>query len=282
MMNFYKITLALLLCCIVGQHAHAQGIKFETETYEKTRIAARENKKIIFIDCYTQWCGPCKKLAKTVFTDPQIGDYFNQNFLNLKIDMESNEGETLKKKFKVFAYPTLLWVNHKGEVLHRYTGYCDRDKLLKLANKSANNKENLAALETEFKNGNRDYNFLCKYIYTASEARINTSKIFEALFSLENGDEIITSDDFNLISRGVESSEHPLFKNLIQNKSVYNQKLGKEVVDKFFKQTFVHELMKVFGTPTFEKKMKEMKQKYPGESKSAILFWENKGYGNKN
>ncbi|MCK0131691.1 thioredoxin domain-containing protein [Flavobacteriaceae bacterium F08102] len=109
----------------------AQGITFTNSSLEATLTKASEDNKLIFIDCYTVWCSPCKKLAAEVFTQKNVGDFYNKNFINLKIDMEKGEGLEIAQYYKVNSYPTLLILNSEGEVLERFGGGTDADKMLK-------------------------------------------------------------------------------------------------------------------------------------------------------
>lgn len=112
----------------------AAGIKFSSLTYAEALKLSENTGKPIFIDCYTVWCGPCKYLAKTTFTDKAVGDFFNENFINLKIEMEKDaEGPELARLFKVRAYPTLLFVDGKGGLIKQSLGYVTPDQLLAAA-----------------------------------------------------------------------------------------------------------------------------------------------------
>ena len=77
------------------------------------------------MDAYTTWCGPCKRMAAEVFTEPEVGRFYNENFINVKIDMEKGEGIELARQYDVYAYPTLLFINGEGELVHRGLGYQD-------------------------------------------------------------------------------------------------------------------------------------------------------------
>src|SRR5690606_13989780 len=102
----------------------ASGIKFSSLTYSEALKLSEKTGKPIFIDCYTVWCGPCKLLAKNTFTDAAVGSFFNETFINLKIEMEKDaDGPELSRLFKVRAYPTLLFVDGKGELVKQSLGY---------------------------------------------------------------------------------------------------------------------------------------------------------------
>lgn len=109
-----------------------EGIKFENGTFDQALTKAKQEKKMLFIDCYTSWCGPCKMLSSKVFPQKKVGDYFNKEFVSLKVDMEKGEGIDLKKRFGVKAFPTLLFIDSNGKEINRIVGAeSDVDKFLK-------------------------------------------------------------------------------------------------------------------------------------------------------
>jgi len=116
------------------------GIRFDQITYKEALVKAKETGKYIFIDCYTSWCGPCKKMAATSFKDANVGELFNTQFINLKMEMEKDaEGPELARLFKVKAYPTLLIVNGEGQVVKEILGMQSAEGLISFA-QSANVK----------------------------------------------------------------------------------------------------------------------------------------------
>ena len=111
----------------------SQGIDFQHAPFASLLTKAKEEKKLVFVDCYTSWCGPCRMMANNVFTRPEIGDYFNAHFINVKIDMEKGEGRDLAKKYEVRAFPTLLMIDHEGNIVERMVGAQSTEKLLEWA-----------------------------------------------------------------------------------------------------------------------------------------------------
>lgn len=111
------------------------GIAFKSITLEKAKKEAMQTGKLIFIDAYTDWCGPCKRMAATSFKNPAVGELFNANFINLKIEMEKNpEGPGIARKYGVKAYPTLIIIDGTGKVVKQTIGMKSKDQLLALAN----------------------------------------------------------------------------------------------------------------------------------------------------
>lgn len=108
----------------------SEGIQFTDATWNSILKKAKTEKKIIFLDAYASWCGPCKMLQKNVFTRREVGDYFNKRFINVKMDMEKGEGPLLSQRYPLEAYPTLLFIDGNGRVVKKVIGYQDPEKLL--------------------------------------------------------------------------------------------------------------------------------------------------------
>ncbi|MEY8685997.1 DUF255 domain-containing protein [Bacteroides sp. AN502(2024)] len=109
------------------------GIKFDMLEYQALLDKARKEKKLVFIDCYTVWCGPCRMMSVNVFSRQDVGDYFNDHYVCAKFDMEKGEGPTLAKKYEVSAYPTLLFLDADGNVLKKVVGGLSPWDFLKVA-----------------------------------------------------------------------------------------------------------------------------------------------------
>lgn len=110
-----------------------KGIQFTEGKWADLLKQAKKENKLIFLDAYTTWCGPCKLLQKNVFTREDVATTFNGNFINVKIDMESGEGPALTKKYPIEGYPTLFFINSKGKVVKQLLGYQQPQDLIKAA-----------------------------------------------------------------------------------------------------------------------------------------------------
>lgn len=115
------------------------GISFlQDKTFDEVLSIARMQNKLVFMDCYTSWCGPCKAMASRVFTQEKVGEYFNANFVSVKMNMETEEGRPLAKKYKIEAYPTMLILDADGKELKRIVGYQESDELINKASLTSN------------------------------------------------------------------------------------------------------------------------------------------------
>ena len=118
----------------------ASGIQFVELPWAKALEEAKKEKKLIFFDAYTSWCGPCKMLQKNVFTRSDVGEYFNANFINIKKDMEVGEGPQLATMYPIEGYPSLFFINGNGKVVTMHLGAMDGPELIKFAKMVASKK----------------------------------------------------------------------------------------------------------------------------------------------
>ena len=108
-----------------------QGIKFEKGTFSEILAKAKAQKKLVFMDVYASWCGPCKRMAAEVFTQKKVGDYFNATFVNAKFDAEVGEGRSIAARYGVNAYPTFLLLDSNGKLVGKMVGGSPADEFIR-------------------------------------------------------------------------------------------------------------------------------------------------------
>lgn len=136
-----KKIVGLVLVAIIGityaftpATSEETGIEFQSITVKEAMTKAKKTGKLIFIDCYTNWCGPCKRMAATSFKDAEVAKVYNDQFINVKVEMEKDaEGPDLARKYSVRAYPTLLVIDGNGKIVKQVIGGQDVAGLLMLA-----------------------------------------------------------------------------------------------------------------------------------------------------
>lgn len=150
--------------------AFAAGIQFEHGSWSEVLKKAKTENKLIFVDAYATWCGPCKTMSREVFTDDEVGAYFSENFVNYKYDMEKGEGIAFSEKYEVTAYPTLLLIDGDGEVVSRKVGAMEASTFLIWGKETLHPELSpINAYKRDFKKGDRDTTFLFSYLEALSE-----------------------------------------------------------------------------------------------------------------
>ena len=73
-------------------------------------------------------------MAATAFKDERVGDLYNASFINIKVEMEKDvDGPEIARMYKVKAYPTLLMIDGKGNLVKQAIGMQSADQLIALA-----------------------------------------------------------------------------------------------------------------------------------------------------
>ncbi len=115
---------------------HGQSVRFLNNNLQSAITMAQSSNKLIFVDTYAPWCIPCKKMEK-VFRDPQLSSYFNATFINIRIDMDSEYGKEVHRKYDVIFLPTLMILDQDGRVKYKVDRVISAKDLLDIAQKIA-------------------------------------------------------------------------------------------------------------------------------------------------
>ncbi|PIF46719.1 thioredoxin [Chryseobacterium sp. 52] len=225
--------LAIFSSLFIGVLAFAQGIKFEDSNFAAILAKAKKENKLVFVDAYASWCGPCKLMVKNIFPLQTVGDFYNSHFVNAKIDMEKGEGIGLAKKYNVKAFPTYLFINGDGEEVHRTLGYVEEKDFIQFAKDAEDPNKRLTALKQKFEKGEKDPEFLKNLagltIYNDAEF---SGKVLDRYFQQKTN---FDQEDLQLLLSGMQSTESPLYKIFQTKKADIIKILPEEQFNKFDK-----------------------------------------------
>lgn len=204
----------------------AAGIQFETGTWAEILAKAKQQNKYVFLDAYTTWCGPCKWMDKNVFPTAEAGEYFNKNFVNAKIDMEKGEGLDIAKKYNVQAYPTYLYVDGNGDLVHRVVGSMETPKFIEASANALDPTKQYGTLLRKFDAGDRNPDFLYNAAFAAQSA-YDTKKAQEiGAAYLKTQTNLLEEKNVKFISQFTSSATDPNFEFMRKNASVFEASLG--------------------------------------------------------
>ena len=228
-----KIIFAVIsVCTCLGfstLNAQDIAINFIKEDYEKALKVAAIEGKIVFVDAYTTWCGPCKMMDAQVFTDTIIGAFFNEHFVNLKLDMESGDGIALAKKHKVDAYPSFLFLDKDGNLLHRGLGFQPVDKFLELGKKAIDPDFQLHRLKKIYESGDRSSNLLKRYALALLRAGEKEGKEIGAEY-LKTKESWTEREDLEIVLSIAEEYQDPYYQDVVDRKHLYIREFGQSAV----------------------------------------------------
>jgi thiol-disulfide isomerase/thioredoxin len=221
------VTLSMLLLC--GALMAQGGIKFNEGQWNDLLAKAKAQNAIIFVDAYTTWCGPCKMMASQVFTQKEVGDFYNSKFINAKIDMEKGEGIELAQRYSVQAYPTFLFVDGDGNIAHRAVGYKLADEFIELGKVALDSEKRLGGLVARYDGGNRDPQFLYDLAMARYEA-MDGGHMPVAEEYLATQSDWNTPQNMELIYYIVDNPDSKLFDYMVKNRAAFEEQFGEDAI----------------------------------------------------
>ncbi|MBK8192716.1 MAG: thioredoxin family protein [Lewinellaceae bacterium] len=207
----------------------AQGIEFFHGTWAEAQEKARVEEKLIFVDAFASWCGPCKRMAASVFPQEKVGAYFNVNFINLKIDMEKPENAEFAGKFPVSAYPTLMFIDATGKLVQKAVGAKDADQLLDFAQKVIGRNDKSGDYEVAYNEGKRDPEFLLDYVRALNAAGKPSLRITNEYLGAQS--DLTTDINLRFLHEGAVEADSRVFDLLLKHQSKVAALVGTEKVN---------------------------------------------------
>ena len=270
--------LVLTLLSLIIFSAQAQGIDFFHGTFAEAQEKAQKENKLIFMDAYAEWCGPCKKMAATVFKDEKVGKFFNDNFVNVKMDMEKGEGPNLSRKFDVSAYPTLLFINGKGDLVHKGVGGLPVEQFMNLARTASGKVDNSKEFEKSYAAGKREPELILNYVRALNRAGKPSLKIVNDYLQKADMSNPMT---LKVIYEGTTQADSKIFDLLIKNKTqivgLYTEQQVKDKIEEACEKTLENALL--FKSVELHKEAKDkMKTNVPEKAEEFAVIADLKFY----
>lgn len=226
-----KLTLILALLSVMVLGAQTKGIVFETGNLASVLEKAKKENKLIFIDAYTTWCGPCKFMAKYIFTNDTVAQFFNSKFVNYKMDMEKGEGLDFAKKYQVNCYPNLIFIDGSGKLVHRGAGSSTARAFLTFAENALSPDKNFVAMKDGYEKNGINVGNVLDYITLMNNSCMDPSEHVAQYIKTLKEDALTEKTNWELIreySNNYAASENVYF---LKNIKMFEDKFGKGGVE---------------------------------------------------
>ena len=220
--------------------ASSQGISFFKGTFDEALAKAKQENKLVFVDFYATWCGPCKQMAEKVFTDEEVGKYMNDKFVCMQIDVEKEgwQKETARN-FNVTVLPTLIFFKADASVASRLAGAREKADLLNAAKvvcgeqlsfeklyDRAKSKKDLADMQLVLKQA-PDYVGGLEGM-EAQKWIVRIDKLYAEYAKMKMGPDFINKEDFQIVSKFNKKNvkDDAVMNFMAKNLEAYMNKLG--------------------------------------------------------
>jgi thioredoxin-related protein len=302
--NMKKITFGLILTAFAAiAVAQDKGMKFEHNTsWEQVLAKAKAENKFIFLDAFTTWCGPCKMMSKNIFPLEEVGNFYNANFINLKIQLDTTKddndevkswfaaGKEIATKYNVKAFPTYLMFSPNGEIVHRAVGSSDAAKFIAKGQDAINPDKQYYTQKRQYEAGKKDE----KFLYTLAKA---ANDGYDQPFSKEITNEylatqkdLLTKENIEFLADNISSSKDKGFAELLSNPDAFDKVLGKQYSQSTIRNIIIREEVmpllfpkgqKPNPNPDWDAASKAASAKYPVYAGEAVSFYKINNYQRK-
>jgi len=239
-------TIGSIIFLAISLVGYSQIIFEELEWSDALEKAKRE-KKVIFLEAYATWSEPCQLLEKYTFSDLEVANFYNESFLNVRLDMEEYPGIGLAEKYDVSIYPTMLFIDGNGKLLHRGCGAMEAAELLELA-KSAIGESNWSSYNERFSVGERESGFILEYLALMEQGCLNAEGFAQKLLAETSTEDLAGEEAFDLLEEYQWDIYSREFEFLKENKELFEKAFGKERVHNKLFNTYLAQYQEIYAS----------------------------------
>lgn len=294
-------TLLMLLLALPFFSLAQQGMQFEHKlNWKEIQAKAKAENKYIFMDAFTTWCGPCRYMSANIFPLEKVGNYFNEKFINVKVQLDTTakdneevkswyaDGHAIMNDYNVRVFPTYLFFDPNGKLVHRSVGSSDADKFIAKAADALDPGKQYYTLLDQYKAGKKDAGFLKQAAMSAAEAYDPENMAIISKEYLATQKDLLTKENLEFLDRFTTTSKDPGFDIIMKNEAKYNAvkgngEAGKKISD-IIKREELYPLIfnKNATAPDWTAIGSLIDKKYPAYSKEIVsggkvMYYQNKG-----
>jgi thioredoxin-related protein len=229
-----KSLLSVVLLSFFLSASFAQGVNFEQNTTWEAIVAkATKENKMIFVDAFTTWCGPCKWLDNNTFADAEVGKFMDKNFISLKVQMDTIKADTEYTRkwwaigqewntaYGIAAYPTFLIFDSNGKIADRGVGALPSDKFIAKLETFQDKANHYYRLKDKYEAGDESPELLLKLTTKASESYDRKFMPIVSEKYIKTQSNLLTKENADILMKMDIKPGSEYFQFLVANKVAY-------------------------------------------------------------
>ncbi|MDO5665128.1 MAG: thioredoxin family protein [Bacteroidia bacterium] len=234
----------IILLLFVSHLVYSQGITFYEGSFDEALKKAADENKLVFVDFYADWCAPCKQLAKDIFPQKEVGEYYNAKFVSLQIDTEDVKNKDVVDKYKPKVYPSLAFIHPDGQLLLLHEGAPTVKELINIAKVATGEEMGFEDLYKKYKDNNKDLNIQQRLLLSApsfistqegmnaEKWIVRVRKMYEKYIETKWGKDLINRTDYQVIAlhhEEIVNKEDPMIRFFNENIDEWREEVGDAV-----------------------------------------------------
>jgi thioredoxin-related protein len=252
----------------------------EIGSLEMERIS-KEKRKYTFIYFTNPGCAPCKVMEKTVYVNPSVFSLYNKEFVNIKADCRKEKPEALllQERYKVVAFPTLLFIDTLGNVIHKKVGFADAKKMIELV-EQAKGSENLANWQKRYSKGEISLKLvesLLEYedkplVFIEENYVCKAQEVLDKYFASIKTQEFAEKKNWELIKKYVANPNSNVFEYVAKNQNEFIKKFGEKEVNIKIYETYFDYVSGNTSLNRWKKAMQELQRSEVKQAKAVLEY----------
>lgn len=241
------------------------GVAFFIGNWQKVTKDFVDLELPIFVFVYANYKSDCQKMQRNVFEQKAVGEFFNRNFLSVKINLQTEDGFKFNNDYSLRDYPSYLFFHPNGELVYQSSGHMDAESFLALSSKAlslcqtkakilkvavshegemefnvADKYDNLykKLIESNVKYGNGYYNpdFLYEYAYLLKKFNVPYQHVANQYLDVLPKNELSSTKNVAFVCDFADNIQSAAFNLLIKNLNYYSVIADEELVNKRIKE----------------------------------------------
>lgn len=284
-----------LICLVLSSSAMAQtqsdkGMSFiHADNWKEVIAKARAENKYIFVDAYTTWCGPCKYMAANIFPQENVGEFYNDKFINVKVQLDTTKKDDdytrswyadahyIMTHYGVQVFPTYLFLDPTGKLVHRAVGSSDGETFIGKGKDALDPNKQYYTLKERYDNGDRNTDLLYNVTLASLQAydRANSKKYMEAYAATQSN--MLTKENIELLQLSTQSTKDIGFTYMMNNPAAFNEVAGKSYAESATRMMIMQEeiykdMWAKDKKPDWSAMQQKVATKYPARAEEVISY----------
>lgn len=239
------------------------GVIFYANNVDKAFERAKAMSKPVFLEIYSETCHVCQTFIP-VFKESQVSDFYNKNFFNYRIEVNSPEFQSFVLANKLFipSLPTLLYFDQNRKITHLASIEADGNALVEQGKMALDPAKNAASMKTRFEAGEKNSQFLVDYAMfnRVTMDTVMNRKAMEVYAAQQPESAYATETNFLAIQKLLMDVDNPMGVYFINHLPAYRKLREPEEVKRVAENLIMSSLYSSFGNQYSSDKIKQMRE----------------------